>query len=153
DAFSFVTKKFAGEWLEPTYESLLASSWKWNGPNRPVLLDRKMNPVLRSLYSGKLNIITFTFLDALQFMLVAFTALFLCVALRKKKSISCEYFTPLVIVLGMAVLYLVWEAQSQYILPAYLLMIPFAARGFDMLLSRYENRAANNSNAANPSNN
>ena len=86
-------------------------------------------------------------------MLVAFTALFLCVALRKKKLISCEYFTPLVIVLGMAVLYLVWEAQSQYILPAYLLMIPFAARGFDMLLSRYENRAANNSNAANPSNN
>ncbi|EIK83434.1 hypothetical protein CGSMWGv1500E_01930 [Gardnerella vaginalis 1500E] len=53
--------------------------------------------------------------------------------------------------LGMAVLYIVWEAQSQYILPAYLLMIPFAARGFDMLLTCYENRAAHNSNAANPS--
>lgn len=165
DLFSFFTKKFAGEWLEPTYESLLASSWKWNGPYRQVLIDRKMNPALRSLYSGKLNMAVFTFLDALQFMLVAFTAVFLCVLLRKRKSpsslpkISCEFsyehltplLTPLVIVLGMAVLYIVWEAQSQYILPAYLLMIPFAARGFDMLLTCYENRAAHNSNAANPS--
>lgn len=165
DLFSFFTKKFAGEWLEPTYESLLASSWKWNGPYRQVLIDRKMNPALRSLYSGKLNMVVFTFLDALQFMLVAFTAVFLCVLLRKRKSpsslpkISCEFsyeyltplLTPLVIVLGMAVLYIVWEAQSQYILPAYLLMIPFAARGFDMLLTCYENRAAHNSNAANPS--
>lgn len=161
---TFFTKKFAGEWLEPTYESLLASSWKWNGPYRQVLIDRKMNPALRSLYSGKLNMVVFTFLDALQFMLVAFTAVFLCVLLRKRKSpsslfkISCEFsyeyltplLTPLVIVLGMAVLYIVWEAQSQYILPAYLLMIPFAARGFDMLLTCYENRAAHNSNAANP---
>lgn len=167
DLFSFFTKKFAGEWLEPTYESLLASSWKWNGPYRQVLIDRKMNPALRSLYSGKLNMVVFTFLDALQFMLVAFTAVFLCVLLRKRKSpsslpkISCEFsyeyltplLTPLVIVLGMAVLYIVWEAQSQYILPAYLLMIPFAARGFDMLLTCYENRAAHNSNAANPSQN
>ena len=165
DLFSFFTKKFAGEWLEPTYESLLASSWKWNGPYRQVLIDRKMNPALRSLYSGKLNMVVFTFLDALQFMLVAFTTVFLCVLLRKRKSpsslpkISCEFsyeyltplLTPLVIVLGMAVLYIVWEAQSQYILPAYLLMIPFAARGFDMLLTCYENRAAHNSNAANPS--
>ncbi|MDF0753875.1 glycosyltransferase family 39 protein [Gardnerella greenwoodii] len=165
DLFSFFTKKFAGEWLEPTYESLLASSWKWNGPYRQVLIDRKMNPALRSLYSGKLNMVVFTFLDALQFMLVAFTAVFLCVLLSKRKSpsslpkISCEFsyeyltplLTPLVIVLGMAVLYIVWEAQSQYILPAYLLMIPFAARGFDMLLTCYENRAAHNSNAANPS--
>lgn len=164
---TFFTKKFAGEWLEPTYESLLASSWKWNGPYRQVLIDRKMNPALRSLYSGKLNMVVFTFLDALQFMLVAFTTVFLCVLLRKRKSpsslskISCEFsyeyltplLTPLVIVLGMAVLYIVWEAQSQYILPAYLLMIPFAARGFDMLLTCYENRAAHNSNAANPSQN
>ncbi len=165
DLLSFFTKKFAGEWLEPTYESLLASSWKWNGPYRQILIDRKMNPALRSLYSGKLNMVVFTFLDALQFMLVAFTAVFLFVLLRKRKSpsslpkISCEFsyeylttlLTPLVIVLGMAVLYIVWEAQSQYILPAYLLMIPFAARGFDMLLTCYENRAAHNSNAANPS--
>lgn len=164
---TFFTKKFAGEWLEPTYESLLASSWKWSGPYRQVLIDRKMNPALRSLYSGKLNMVVFTFLDALQFMLVAFTTVFLCVLLRKRKSpsslpkISCEFsyeyltplLTPLVIVLGMAVLYIVWEAQSQYILPAYLLMIPFAARGFDMLLTCYENRAAHNSNAANPSQN
>ena len=165
---TFFTKKFMGEWLEPTYESLLASSWKWNGPYRQILIDRKMNPALRSLYSGKLNIVAFTFLDALQFMLAFFTAVFLCVTLRKKKLadskdladnkdslnsgalLNVEYLTPLVIVLGMAVLYMIWEAQSQYILPAYLLMIPFASCGFNMLLTRYENRAAHNRNATDP---
>ena len=168
---TFFTKKFMGEWLEPTYESLLASSWKWNGPYRQILIDRKMNPALRSLYSGKLNMVVFTFLDALQFMLAFFTAAFLCVTLRKKKSadnkdladnkdslnnsalLNVEYLTPLVIVLGMAVLYMIWEAQSQYILPAYLLMIPFASCGFNMLLTRYENRAAHNRNTTDPSKN
>ncbi len=168
---TFFTKKFMGEWLEPTYESLLASSWKWNGPYRQILIDRKMNPALRSLYSGKLNMVAFTFLDALQFMLAFFTAVFLCVTLRKKKSadnkdladnkdslnnsalLNVEYLTPLVIVLGMAVLYMIWEAQSQYILPAYLLMIPFASCGFNMLLTRYENCAAHNRNATDPSKN
>lgn len=168
---TFFTKKFMGEWLEPTYESLLASSWKWNGPYRQILIDRKMNPALRSLYSGKLNMVAFTFLDALQFMLAFFTAVFLCITLRKKKSadnkdladnkdslnnsalLNVEYLTPLVIVLGMAVLYMIWEAQSQYILPAYLLMIPFASCGFNMLLTRYENRAAHNRNATDPSKN
>jgi hypothetical protein len=107
-------------------------------------------------------------LDALQFMLAFFTSVFLCITLRKKKStnnkklssnkdslnnsalLNVECLTPLVIVLGMAVLYMIWEAQSQYILPAYLLMIPFASCGFDMLLTCYENRAAHNRNTTNP---
>jgi|GEM_PF-2515126 hypothetical membrane protein len=165
---TFFTKKFMGEWLEPTYESLLASSWKFHGPGRENLMDRKMNPALLSLYSGKLNMVVFTFLDAHQFMLTFFTAVFLCITLRKKNSahnnklasnkdslnnsalLNVECLTPLVIVLGMAVLYLFWEAQSQYILPAYLLMIPFASCGFDMLLTCYENRTAHNRNATNP---
>ena len=138
---TFFTKKFMGEWLEPTYESLLASSWKLHGPGRENLMDRKMNPALRSLYAGKLHMVVFTFLDALQFMLAFFTTVFLCITLRKKKLVNnkklsnikdslnnsalldVECLTPLVIVLGMAVLYMIWEAQSQYILPAYLLMI------------------------------
>ena len=41
---TFFTKKFAGEWLEPTYESLLASSWKWNGPYRHCLLYTSPSP-------------------------------------------------------------------------------------------------------------
>ena len=137
-----------------------------------------MNRYLRSIYEGKLGVVVFTFLDALQFMLAAFVAVFLCVMLRKRKMLSkkdicglefekdssngllgklsdipCEYLTSFVIVCGMLVLYLMWEAQAQYILPAYLLIIPYAARGFDMLLSCYENRSAHNSKATYPSNN
>ena len=178
DALSFFTKKLASEWLEPTYESLLASSWRWRGPSGQALLSRKMNRYLRSLYEGKLGVVVFTFLDALQFMLAAFVAVFLCVMLHKRKMLSkkdicglefekdssngllgklsdipCEYLTSFVIVCGMLVLYLMWEAQAQYILPAYLLIIPYAARGFDMLLSCYENRSAHNSKATYPSNN
>ena len=49
-AFIFFSKKFASEWTEPTYESLLASSWSGTGPGRAEMSTRPMNPILRSIY-------------------------------------------------------------------------------------------------------
>ena len=43
--------------------------------------------------------------------------------------------TAIIIPFGMALLYLLWEAQAQYIMPAYLLMIPYSAFGINSVLS------------------
>lgn len=130
--FIFFSKKFASEWTEPTYESLLASSWSGTGPGRAEMSTRPMNPILRSIYYRKGRAFIENWCDILQFLLVLGAALCL---IRQRKSLGIERMTAIIIPFGMALLYLLWEAQAQYIMPAYLLMIPYSAFGINSVLS------------------
>lgn len=129
-AWTFFSKKFLSEWTDPLYESLLASNWSQHGTDRPTMTDRPISPVLHSVYYGKINKVILATLDTLQFLLLVGTAITL---LLKRKELSIHQMAPVVIPVGMALLYLIWEAQSQYIMPAYLVMIPFAGAGLVIL--------------------
>lgn len=125
-AATFFGKKYASEWLEPTYESLLASNWSHGRQDRPAMSSRNMSHFQHSIYYGKINKALLYFLDGLQSFMLLGAAMSLWF---KRKSLSISQLTIPVIIFGMALLYLLWEAQSQYILPAYLLMLPFSASG------------------------
>lgn len=129
-AVTFFSRKFVSEWTDPLYESLLANNWSDSGNNRPIMAQRQLSPIQHSTYYGKINKLLLNICDALQFLLLIGTAF--CFVFNRK-SIEIEMLGPAIIPLGMAVLYLFWEAQSQYIMPAYIMMIPYAGNGITLL--------------------
>ena len=125
-AAEYFGKKFISEWTEPTYESMLASFWNSAGPGRAVMSQRPMTVMQRSVYAGKAHTIIEVLLDCLQ-TLIAVCAAFCLI--RNRRQLKVEQLAGVLVPLGIGILYLVWEAQSQYIMPAYLMMIPYAGLG------------------------
>lgn len=129
-AITFFSHKFVSEWTDPLYESLLASNWSSSGNNRPIMAQRQLSPIQHSAYYGKINKLILSIADALQFLLLIGTAF--CLKFNNRR-VGIEMLGPAIIPLGMAILYLFWEAQSQYIMPAYIMMIPYAGNGITLL--------------------
>lgn len=129
-AFNFFSKKYISEWTDPLYESLLASNWSIHGATRPTMSKRPMTKVQRSVYYGKGNRIILYVTDVLQFLLLlgATVSLF-----YNRKTMQIGSLSLAIIPVGMALLYLFWEAQSQYIMPAYIMMIPYAGSGLTFI--------------------
>ncbi|RSX50888.1 glycosyltransferase family 39 protein [Bifidobacterium callimiconis] len=133
-AWTFFSKKFLSEWTDPLYESLLASNWSHRGNDRPIMSEREISPVLHSIYYGKANKMILLLMDTLQFLLLFGTTV---TVFYKRKELSIHQIAPAIIPLGMALLYLLWEAQSQYIMPAYIVMIPFAGAGLVITADKF----------------
>lgn len=125
-AIAFFGRKFLSEWTEPTYESLLASNWSSGRADRPAMSERSMSVVLHSAYYGRIHQIILTITDTLQFLLLGGAAIAL---LRYRRQLHVYYLNIIMIPFGVAILYLLWEAQAQYIMPAYIMMIPLAGAG------------------------
>ena len=125
-AISYFGKKFLSEWTEPTYESLLASNWSHGRDDRPAMSSRPQSAVLHSIYYGKAHKMLLMILDSLQFIILSAS----CAGLiLYRKRLNIIQLGMMMIPFGMVLLYLFWEAQSQYIMPAYIIMIPFAGAG------------------------
>lgn len=71
-AAEFFSKKFASEWAEPTFESLLASNWSHGRdiPGNPVMSQREITHVLHSVYYGKINKFVMHTMDVWQTMIL-----------------------------------------------------------------------------------
>ena len=125
-AWTFFSQKFISEWTDPLYESLLASNWASPGTGRPIMKERSLTHVQSFIYNGKGRDIILTITDILQLLLLFGTVISL---FDNRKSIRTTSLNLAIIPVGMALLYLIWEAQSQYIMPAYVMMIPYAGNG------------------------
>lgn len=136
-AATFFSKKYFSEWCMPDYESLLASNWIGSSdPDIKVMADRPMSPLLRAIYYGPVHDFIIWLLDCYQFILAA-GALIWAFAARKK---GVEYNAALLTCAGTALFYLFWEAQSQYVMHAYVFMVPYAAAGLQTLVDRIQKR-------------
>lgn len=131
-AFGYFGKKFLSEWTEPTYESLLASNWSHGRADRPAMSSRPQSVPLHSIYYGKAHKLILALLDTLQFLILTGACIGLVVG---RKHLDITQLGMMMIPFGMALLYLFWEAQSQYLMPAYIIMIPFAGAGLSKIAS------------------
>ncbi len=129
-AAEYFGKKFVSEWSEPTYESMLASFWNSSGPGRPIMSERYLTRLQKTVYTGKGHTIIEILMDCLQTLLTVSAAYFI---IHERKRMDIGQLAGCLTPLGIGMLYLVWEAQSQYIMPAYLLMIPYASAGLVIL--------------------
>lgn len=114
-----------GEWLNTGYGCIEFTAGKY--------YDRL--PFVESLYSGKTYYVLRFFMDKYQFFVYA-TALFLAAQTlfeKKKKDFNVLRYTFLATILGGAIFYLVWEGSGRYILPYFLMTLPYSAAGMTKL--------------------
>lgn len=135
-AIDFFAKKYSSEWCEPTYESLLASNWTGESGRSGygIMASRPMTKLLKSAYYGKIHLGILFLLDGLQSLIILFSLYFI---LRGREKCSRLFLVPGLFAAGSAVFYLFWEAQSQYIMPCYIMLIPYAASGLSVLFARF----------------
>lgn len=144
--FRFFRDKFRAEWQNSGYACIYYTAGKY--------YDRL--PLVESFYSGATFHVAQFFMDKYQFgiYLMAFVFLLGTCRLWKKENISqtseVDYgilrYTFLVTIIGGALFYLVWEGNGRYILPYFLMTIPYAAAGLEwfeklpVLLSALKNK-------------
>lgn len=119
-AFDFFTKKALSQWNEPTYESIWLSQVKSH--------QKKVPDWVQGIYKGELGKGLQFYLNLYQqIILVGF--FFAMVSSFKKPSLLFT-FLPL-IVLGGFLYHMAFEAKSQYILVYFVMLVPYAAYGWD----------------------
>lgn len=141
--FRFFRDKFMAEWLNTGYACYDSTAGKY--------YDRL--PIVESLYSGTGFYATRFFMDKYQFGIYLFALIFVVgkLGIRRKSQKNQDkiqgdlvtdpvakpvegvalilQYTLLVTVIGGALFYLVWEGSGRYILPYFLMAIPYAAAG------------------------
>lgn len=119
-AKNFFWRKIGSQWGEPTYSCLQETNRRIE--ERSAFMDR--------LYKGDLWPGFVRFMDVYQ-SVIYFGAL-LCLLLLIRKRVQVEQLTLLIVVIGGFIFYIFWEAKSRYVLPYFVMLIPYAAWGWDL---------------------
>ena len=124
----FLVEKFVIEWTNPDFESFLASNWDSVQANGYNQAEREMTRYGESFYYGKAHAILFCVMDIMQTIL-SLGVFWLLLFDNKEKVVR---LVELITVLGYIAVYILWENKTQYMFPAYFLMIPMASKGWKL---------------------
>lgn len=121
----FLKKKLFSQLNEPSFESI----WLSQVRSHDIPEGEKMSEIADSVYSGGLSKILDNWFNYFAMMVyLSFTAGMVWLIFRKKLN-PCTLILP-VAVFGGVLYHMIFEAKSQYLLPYFILMIPFAVYGF-----------------------
>lgn len=128
-AASFFAQKELTQWTEPTFQSL----WiVFSNIDTDAAL-KSGNLVRNSLQSGHLHTVYVVWCDVLQS--VIYVAVCVCFV-RMRKRWDYQKVLPLIIMMGGFAFHTIWEAKSDYILPYFVLLIPYAAYGLHSIVGQ-----------------
>lgn len=128
----FFQKKVLSQWNEPTYQGLWTNQVRGHYNNGPWGIAALVNDGAgEQAVKGYMN-----FYQQLIFFCTA-VALWRCL---RKKELGMALF-PLIL-LGGFLYHLVFEGKSQYIIPYFIMMLPLAACGLQMILDKLDLFAA-----------
>lgn len=122
-AVDFFTRKITSTWAEPTFQSL----WISYGGTDGERADLTHSILERSITQGKLHAIYIIYCDVLQ-NIIYIGAAYCFIARWRKMSI--QQIALALIFLGGFTFHLFWETKSDYVLPYFILLIPYAAAGW-----------------------
>ena len=121
----FYKQKFLSQLNEPSYESIWLSQVRSH--NYPQ--GEPLPKIVDSVYSGGLQKVLDNWFNYTVMMIyIFFTAGMIWMIIRKKLN-TASVILP-VAVLGGVLYHMIFEGKSQYLLPYFLMLIPFAAYGF-----------------------
>lgn len=123
-AADFFKRKIVSQWNEPTYACQVETNHRKE--DRSAFMDR--------IYKGDLWKPFTNVMDVYQSLIYCGVLLFLLLIIRKK--IPVEHLCLLIVILGGFIFYVFWEAKSRYIFPYFMMMIPMAACGYDLLIQK-----------------
>ena len=118
-ALRFYKEKFLSQWTDGTYFCRQAT-----------LQSHGRSPIMEQLYTGSLSLPFNHYCDIYQLLIYGSALACLLQQWRRRKQTSAAglpFYTGMIAVLGGFLFHMVWEANSRYILPYFLLMLPYAA--------------------------
>lgn len=122
-AFRFYRDKFLSQWTDGSYFCRQATYAHTNA----------RRDIVESIYSGKLSGPFIHYCCIYQLLVYACSFFCLLRQWRCRKSggraVGLPFYTGVIAVLGGFLFHMVWEANSRYILPYFLLLLPYAAWG------------------------
>lgn len=127
-AVKFFGRKIAYQWTEPTYMSI----WESNCVDNHI---GEISTVTQSIYTGKMHDIIVGFMNYYQFIVWLGAAVYMIV---NRKNMTTTEGILAIIVIGGFLFHLLWEGKSQYILPYFLVAIPYGAGGMEILVTKFE---------------
>lgn len=134
EAINFMSNKITSQWSEPTFESLeIVFGSAETIPNN-LSPDSKLQS---SMHQGLLRRIYIMWCDSIQ-TLIYISSFILIIKLRK--NLSMKQLLPAIIMMGGLLFHAFWEAKSLYVLPYFMLLIPYAATCFAYSVDWVENR-------------
>lgn len=121
----FFYRKFVSQWNAPCFQGLITNEWSSrHSENLSGLADFLLHGMGRSLMGQWMN-----FYHFIVYLCAS------CFFIKKMRNISlAQALLPLCIFGGM-VFHLLWEAQSRYALPYFVLTLPLAAKGMEEIVS------------------
>ena len=120
----FYGRKIVSQWCEPTYACQVETNHR----------DEERGPLMESIYKGSLWKPFVQLMDVYQSLIYCGALAFLLLIIRKR--IPVEHLGLLITVIGGFIFYIFWEAKSRYVFPYFVMMIPMAACGLDMLVQK-----------------
>ena len=130
-ALDFYADKFLSQWTDGSYFCRQATQNHTDGRIR----------IVKSLYEGELSPAFNHFCNVYQ--LLVYGGALICLAGMRRRGEEHPSLLPyvgLVAVLGGFLFHMVWEANSRYIFPYFLLLLPYAARGLGMARKAFRPR-------------
>lgn len=122
-ALRFYRDKFLSQWTDGSYFCRQATQ---------AHTDARRD-IVESIYSGKLSKPFIHYCNIYQLLVYAFAFVCLFRQWHGRRSgdppVRLPFYTAMIAVLGGFLFHMVWEANSRYILPYFLLMLPYAAWG------------------------
>lgn len=128
DARDFLVKKFVKQWEAPLFQGVFM--------NRRV--KGEQSAFAKSVYEGDWFYRLYRFMNIYQLIMYG-SVLFLLIKGRGKKREITQY-NMLIGIFGGALFSLIWEAKTRYILPYFLMMLPYAAAGLECFVQSIGNR-------------
>lgn len=124
-ALRFYKAKFLSQWTDGTYFCRQATLHSYG-----------RSPFVEQLYTGNLALPFNHYCDIYQLLVYGGALVCLLQQWQRRKQASAPglfFYAGMIAVLGGFLFHMVWEANSRYILPYFLLMLPYAALGLGFL--------------------
>lgn len=139
----FFAKKLASEWCVPDfnaqYFALINYDESENNENIQFTVSSAAFPsIINTEYDRMWNIINklVPFMDGYQSFIYIFSLIGVFSLFKKRKDLDSKYLIfPCIFILGF-VLYVIWEAKAQYVMPYFMFLIPVASLGIFELCNR-----------------
>ena len=120
--FKFYKNKILKQWNEPTYGGFINNSYHD---------ERGLPEAANSMYYGELHSFFISFCNTYQLMIFLGALLFLIVFMRYNKGI--EQLVLFVVFLGGFFFHILWEGDSRYAMPYFVLLIPYGVWGMSFV--------------------
>ena len=118
---SFYLHKILIQWNQPSYQCLGLSK----------TYDEMPSELVDNIYYGRINSVLRIYFDCYQLLVYLGAAICMawCFIAMKHQRFPDYLLIPLLAILGGFLFSILWEAKSRYIIPYFVLMLPYAAEG------------------------